>query len=103
VVAEYAALLRQGAEARRGTSALEIAETHGYTLKLELPDGRWDLIETQLPAPLPPVAAQDATAHVTLEVHCYSQKGVSRTAQPDPNKSLSDVVSNSQWPRLGFQ
>jgi hypothetical protein len=70
VVAEYAALLRQGAEATRGTSALEIAETHGYMLKLELPDGRWDLIETQLPAPPPPVTAQDATAHVTLEVHC---------------------------------
>lgn len=47
-LAEYALLLRAATESA-AYSALDSGNSRRYLMKLELPDGSWDLIEKQLP------------------------------------------------------
>jgi hypothetical protein len=67
-VAEYAALLRRSAEPTGRRLASGIAQYGRYLLKLELPDGRWDLVEAQLDLPPSLGSVIDVTSLGTWEV-----------------------------------
>jgi hypothetical protein len=81
-LAAYVGLLRASGEAWSPASALAVAGSGRYLLKLELPDGRWDLVET-------PALAAPPTLGSVIELVVYGAWQVrgSEVVKPwPPNK-----------------